>query len=300
MRGLPRVSTRSDPIKKLESCGMSDTGGHSELFKAASQLWASEPERCPRPVQLSIEMVDVFGKVREGDADAAVHLLRSSSGAVCTKAMRLKEGFALDIIEQEIANFDVIMVYVDLIDYTIIESESQPNVGQAHSAALFLMRTPNGLSSYYFNPHGCVSRDDHVYELYRTRSRMCRIGLPEAVDTWVVSRFIACLSEQIGQDVRYEPTNTHNYFGPNLQEYDRHGMCYAFPFCLQCAIAWDPTRTLMKNMIRGTGTKAIASEYARVRQAMSAQVGGGSRGIGLLLLRCILLVNRLQSRRRAG
>ena len=285
-RSLPTVRTRSCPVSRLEAGGMSDTGGTSKLFAVASRMWFQQQGRGPRPVQASIEMRDVFSKVREGDTDAAVHLLRSSSGSMYTHDMRLHEGFALDIIEQELDAVEVVMVYLDLIDYSILETPGKVNEGQAHSAALFIMRTPHGLSSYYFNPHGHVSRNDGVYELYRTRSRLCAIRLPEAVDTWIIRHLTKCLSEQLDAEVRYASTKAHNYFGSNLQEFDRRGICYAFPFCLHCALVWDGTGALMRDLVHGRGGRVIETEYAGVKTEMSAR-GGGSRGIGLLLIRCI-------------
>jgi hypothetical protein len=310
----PGVITRRSPEMEADRMALGATGARGPLHACAATIWVDSCASTPRPLQGTVEMGDAFELYRGGHEEAATHLLRSTSGSMYTPDMRLHEGFLLDFIEDALRTSDALIVYLDILGYSVDDHPGRPNESQAHATALFITRGREGGAAYHFNPHGRVARDDRLYEQYRTRTRIRTLELQESVDSWVVSRLIGCLNEQLSKRIVYGAGPRHNYFGPNLQAGDALGLCYAYPFLVHYAIASSPALDGVSSLKRGRGSRAMlgaAAEFlaparAALHSALRARSAAGrkrwtdaaetalddapissSRNILVTLLRCV-------------
>ena len=87
---------------------------------------------------------------------------------------------------------------------------------------------------FYLNPHGKDSIDDEGYikEISQFRKKKIELQLSRNL------LFIQSLIKNIQRDldkydwnltVHFDDTKNHNYYGPNLQKGDGHGICFTFP-----------------------------------------------------------------------
>ena len=134
-----------------------------------------------------------------------------------------------------------IFVYFDFHDYLINEEVlEQKNLVEhfIHSTCcLIYLDKNNKYTTYYFNSHGnALSESTCIYQKYITRKRYKNLHLNYPIDFYVLNHLFKYINNQNKQyyptspHIHYEPTQTYNYCGPNLQGGDKFGICFAFPF----------------------------------------------------------------------
>ena len=135
-----------------------------------------------------------------------------------------------------------IFVYFDLHDY-LIDDESFKKTGKLtysiHSTCCLIYPDKNNkYNAYYFNSHGEALKSEvaHGYNKYVTRKRYKNIKLNKPLDFYVFDhlfKYINKYNETYHPNsimINYDSTKLYNYDGPNLQEGDKFGICFVFPF----------------------------------------------------------------------
>jgi hypothetical protein len=137
-----------------------------------------------------------------------------------------------------------VFVYFDLHDYIINEDETKKDDNISYSVhstcCIIYLDNNNNYNAYYFNSHGdaLLSPSAYKYNKYVTRKRYKKIDLNLPLDLFVMNhlfKYINMYNKTYYNDpvvINYKPNMTYNYLGANLQEGDKFGICFVFPFML--------------------------------------------------------------------
>tara|TARA_B100001057_G_scaffold427046_1_gene451551 strand:- start:217 stop:1227 length:1011 start_codon:yes stop_codon:yes gene_type:complete len=303
--GLPRMTTRRN--SSAEPQELDRTGPDSALAICAAALHDCFPSRSPLPLQGTLDLEEVFRHYYEGRPSEAQHVIRSASGAFCSvDPIQRQESFLLDCVQAAMTEARPIIIYLDWLAYGVDSSVPRRQEQQAHASTLVLYPADAGRwGAFHFNPHGDFARRDHIYEQYRTRSRLRPMLLSQPLDAWVISQLVLCLSEQTGVAVEYAGNSAHNYMGPNLQAGDTIGLCYVFPFLLHYSIVSCPAA--LENITRGKGSSTVtklacewlgipfAPELVNIRKTIQENAPLIGRFLPLMLARAVAGLKRSRS-----
>ena len=153
-----------------------------------------------------------------------------------------KQGSFIDLLNDYMKQKKNIFVYFDLHGY-LIDEEAFKKTGNlvysVHSTCcLIYLDNNNKYNAYYFNSHGEALKSDvaHCYNKYITRKRYKSLRLNKPLDFYVINhlfKYINRFNKLYNPGsifINYETNEKHNYCGPNLQEGDKFGICFVFPF----------------------------------------------------------------------
>tara|TARA_B110000285_G_C15142673_1_gene632087 strand:+ start:5230 stop:6195 length:966 start_codon:yes stop_codon:yes gene_type:complete len=163
--------------------------------------------------------------------------------------MKKKEGLFMEILFKFASENKTIIVYNDFYNY-LIDEEKFEKTNRLHyvshgTMSLFYPTTKRNSCSetcyqaYHFNSHGCATKEANWHykkQITRTRAKTYVLDLP--LDYYVFQQFVDSINNHFTTNYSsaiqytYKPTNQYNYMGPNLQQGDKHGICYVFPFML--------------------------------------------------------------------
>ena len=174
--------------------------------------------------------------------------------------MEKKEGYFMDVLHEFASKNKTILLYNDFYNY-LIDEEKFEKTNRLHyvchsTLSLFYPTTRRNSSSktysetsyqaYHFNSHGCATKAaywQYKKKLTRTRSKTYALDLP--VDYYVFQKFVESINKYFTNmysstiQYTYKPTSQYNYMGPNLQQGDKNGICYVFPFILTYYMSKD-------------------------------------------------------------
>ena len=153
-----------------------------------------------------------------------------------------KRGSFIKLLNDYMKQKKNIFVYFDFHDYLIDEEILKKTGNLAYSVhstcCLIYLDNDNNYNAYYFNSHGEALKSDiaHGYNKYITRKRYKNLKLNKPLDFYVLNhlfKYINKYNELYNPGslfINYEPNKKYNYYGPNLQEGDKFGICFVFPF----------------------------------------------------------------------
>ena len=131
-----------------------------------------------------------------------------------------------------------IYIIFNLINYGLVLAEDENWYAHHCTSAILYPNEENVYDFFYFNSHGeDMLLTDH-FDQKISRKRFKKLSYKEPIDlVWIQSyithfRKILKIYSQNDIQLRYDTTKTHNYYGPNLQSGDGHGVCFAFPLII--------------------------------------------------------------------
>lgn len=155
-----------------------------------------------------------------------------------------KQGSFIKTLNNYIQQNKCIFVYFDFHDYLIDDELTKKKAllnYSVHSTCCLIYPDYTGIyRAYYFNSHGdaLTSKEAYKYNKYITRKRFKSLLLDKPLDLYVLNHifnYINLYNKTYYDDkkhIYYYTTNNYNYSGPNLQEGDKFGVCFLFPFLL--------------------------------------------------------------------
>lgn len=158
--------------------------------------------------------------------------------------MNKQEGDFMDTLNYFTKQNKVVMVYTDFYNYLVDEEYRDKKEGliqhMCHSTLSIYYPYQGQYNIYHFNSHGGATHAaawQYAKYITRRRTRTCRLNMP--LDYYVLTKFVTCLNEHVTSKhtyYNYKNTNEFNYMGPNLQQGDKNGICFVFPFLICCNI----------------------------------------------------------------
>lgn len=135
-----------------------------------------------------------------------------------------------------------VFIYFDLHEYLInddIHKKHDKLEYDTHSTCCLLyLDKNNNYNVYYFNSHGeaLLNKHSFSYDKYITKKRYKKINLDLPLDLFIIDNLFKYINaynktyQLKAPYINYKPDEKHNYCGPNLQEGDKYGVCFVFPF----------------------------------------------------------------------
>jgi hypothetical protein len=146
------------------------------------------------------------------------------------------EDLLINVLPSYMEQGKIIYIYLDMYDYILNEEFVEKNDRisyNSHSTSCIMYPNVHGsYNTYYFNPHGHDLLDNKEFDLYISQFRSKNIQFDIPLDNVVMNNFISVLNKHLPIYLHYESTEIYNYYGPNLQVNDNHGICYLFPFLI--------------------------------------------------------------------
>lgn len=138
----------------------------------------------------------------------------------------------------------IVLVYTDFYNYLVDEEYREKKEGliqhACHGTLSIYYPYQKQYNLYHFNSHGCATKSSawqYTKYITRRRTRTCRLDMP--VDYYVLTKFVKCINQHVTSNhtyYNYKNTSEFNYMGPNLQQGDKNGICFVFPFLICCNI----------------------------------------------------------------
>ena len=127
------------------------------------------------------------------------------------------------------------IIFINMgIDKYFVDRSEKTNYAVHGVCAILVPRYGSGYDMYYINSHGNDMNDTSFYQTVKTRTRLNRIDFKQPVDCLVMKALTNYLNKEYELEITYDSSIKHNYFGPNLQNGDEHGICFAFPIVIYC------------------------------------------------------------------
>jgi len=147
-------------------------------------------------------------------------------------------------IQDEMAEGNIICIIADIMFYF---PETMP-LDNHHSTFILLYPVDDKYHLIFINSHGSdmllFSEYDHKITTHRSKKYI----FDKPVDLIFIEKFIQCINKPI----TYNNTKYHNYYGPNIQIEDNHGICFIFPFAILIYISNNLeilTKRIMPDML---------------------------------------------------
>lgn len=107
---------------------------------------------------------------------------------------------------------------------------------------------------FYLNPHGKDSIQDDGYIDRITQFREKKIKAVVSRDILFVRSFLTNIQNVLNKyewklNLFFDQTKNHNYYGPNLQSGDAHGICFTFPLIIWHYMIQDTTKFLQEKKL---------------------------------------------------
>ena len=140
------------------------------------------------------------------------------------------------LMEMEKGN--TIYIVFNLINYALVFGEKENWYAHHCTTAILYPNEENVYDFFYINSHGEDMLLTNYFDIRISRKRTKKLTYNEPIDLiWTkayVSHLRGILDEYSENNItlRYNTTKTHNYYGPNLQSGDGHGICFAFPLII--------------------------------------------------------------------
>ena len=132
----------------------------------------------------------------------------------------------------------VIYIVFNLSNYGLIFGEDENWYAHHCTAAILYPTKENEYNFYYINSHGEDMLLTNKFDLRISRKRTKRFSYDESIDLIWIKAYITHLRQLVQTHcdkaikIHYDTTRAYNYYGPNLQSGDGHGVCFAFPLII--------------------------------------------------------------------
>jgi len=131
----------------------------------------------------------------------------------------------------------LIYIVLSIENYELDEMEEGNEYGHHCTSLIFYPREMNQYDCFYINAHGEDMTLTTKFDDYITRRRYTRYAFDETIDVVCIKKYITFLRQAFVDlesrvQINYDGTKYHNYYGPNLQSGDDHGVCFAFPLII--------------------------------------------------------------------
>tara|TARA_Y100001970_G_scaffold286123_1_gene407512 strand:+ start:325 stop:1233 length:909 start_codon:yes stop_codon:yes gene_type:complete len=127
-------------------------------------------------------------------------------------------------IQDEMAEHNIICIISDIM-YYFPETMLYDN---HHSTFILLYPINEEYHLIYINSHGSDIIQYQEYNHKITAHRSKKYTFDKPIDIIFIEKFI----QNIDRPIVYNETKYHNYYGPNIQLEDNHGVCFIFPFAI--------------------------------------------------------------------
>ena len=131
-----------------------------------------------------------------------------------------------------------IYIVFNLTNYGLVFGKDENWYAHHCTTAILFPNEENVYDFFYINSHGEDMLLTNYFDIRISQKRTKRLKYNEPIDLiWIkayISHFRQILKIYSTNDIqlRYNTTKTHNYYGPNLQSGDGHGICFAFPLII--------------------------------------------------------------------
>ncbi len=138
-------------------------------------------------------------------------------------------------------------IVMDIDDYSV-ESLKGVHEYTTHSVFMYLAADADGANYklHYFNSHGNYIGDYEYFNFIGDDDKVEKFQFNGPVEFMIMDEFAKLfettyndlyeefLEKEQRVSVVYRHNSSHNYLGPNLQNGDRYGVCFAYPLLIVC------------------------------------------------------------------
>ena len=154
-----------------------------------------------------------------------------------TKNLVYRETFPHIALTEAMEEGKLIYIVLSIENYELDEMPGGNEYGHHCTSLIFYPRETNHYDCFYINSHGEDMTLTTKFDDYITRRRYTRYTFDESIDVVCIKKYIAFLGQAFVDlesrvQITYDGTKYHNYYGPNLQSGDDHGVCFAFPLII--------------------------------------------------------------------
>ena len=154
-----------------------------------------------------------------------------------TKDMKFIMGFLHIVLAVAMEESKFIYVVLSIENYELDEFDDGNKYGHHCTALMFYPKSHNEYDCFYINSHGERMMGTKDFDDRYTRRRYTRYSFEEPIDVVCIKSYLSFLQKAFVElenriQISYDGTKYHNYYGPNLQGGDDHGVCFAFPLII--------------------------------------------------------------------
>ena len=178
------------------------------------------------------EIFPLFNKPDELD-----DLYEIMEGGFYTKGMQFIKGFLHLILAEAMEVGKFIYIVLSIENYELDEFDDGNKYGHHCTTLMFYPKSPHQYDCFYINSHGERMMGTKIFDDRYTRRRYTRHSFDEPIDVVCIKSYLCSLRKMFVElecrvQISYDGTKHHNYYGPNLQCGDDHGICFAFPLII--------------------------------------------------------------------
>jgi len=160
-----------------------------------------------------------------------------TEGGLYTRGFDYKEFFLHIQLADAMDKGKIIYIVLSIENYGLDILDGGNEYGHHSTSLIFYPRGINRYDCFYINSHGEDMTLTNFYDVYKTRRRYTRHSFDEPIDVICIKRYLEFLRASLLElecrvNIVYDGTKRHNYYGPNLQCGDDHGVCFAFPLII--------------------------------------------------------------------
>ena len=153
------------------------------------------------------------------------------------KNLEYLEEFANIVLTECMEAGKIIYVVLNIENYEMDELETGNEYGHHCTSLIFYPKEDGDYDCFYITSHGEDMTLTTNFDVRITRRRYRRISFDEPIDVVCVKQYLTFLQKSMKEfkcniKLHYDGTKNHNYYGPNLQCGDNHGVCFAFPLII--------------------------------------------------------------------
>ena len=153
------------------------------------------------------------------------------------KGMRFVLEFLHITLAEAMEEGKFIYVVLSIENYELDEFEEGNKYGHHCTALMFYPKSHNEYDCFYINSHGERMMGTKDFDDRYTRRRYTRHSFEEPIDVVCIKSYLNFLRKTFVElenrvQIAYDGSKYHNYYGPNLQGGDDHGVCFAFPLII--------------------------------------------------------------------
>ena len=154
-----------------------------------------------------------------------------------TRDFVFEQSFLYITLTEAMEEGKFIYMVLSIENYELDELATGNEYGHHCTGLIFYPREVNQYDCFYINSHGERMMDTKIFDDRYTRRRYTRYSFEEPIDIICIKSYLTFLRKAFVEfesrvQITYDGTKRHNYYGPNLQCGDKHGICFAFPLII--------------------------------------------------------------------
>ena len=162
-----------------------------------------------------------------------------------TKELEFKIEFLDWKLNEEMEKGHTVLIVFNIANYFLFDYIGEHDYVHHSTCAIFHPNQKGEYDCFYINSHGEAMMETNFYEHRISRKRKKKITFGEPLDVLCMEKYLSHF-RSFTEDlvINYDKTKYHNYYGPNLQDGDNHGICFAFPVIIWYYLTkyYDTTR----------------------------------------------------------